>query len=119
MKTLVLSLLVLALTSCTAAPTSTPADKTKNESQGSSSTPKSNDAAENDKAQKATEARAENPPVVKPKGKKTSPAQAAKNCICVKMWMPVCGANNKTYGNSCEADCAQVKYTQGECAAKK
>ena len=48
---------------------------------------------------------------------KTAP-QEIKNCICVKMWMPVCGTNNKTYGNSCEADCAGVKYKQGPCEAK-
>lgn len=43
---------------------------------------------------------------------------AAKACTCVKIYMPVCGENKKTYGNSCEADCAGVKYTQGECKAK-
>ena len=51
--------------------------------------------------------------------KVVTPAQAVKSCICVKMWMPVCGVNNKTYGNSCEADCALVKYTQGACEAKE
>ena len=48
----------------------------------------------------------------------TSIGNKAKSCICVKIWMPVCGENNKTYGNSCEADCAGVKYTQGACKAK-
>ncbi len=43
---------------------------------------------------------------------------AAKACMCVKIYMPVCGENKKTYGNSCEADCAGVKYTQGECKEK-
>jgi hypothetical protein len=46
------------------------------------------------------------------KGKITS-------CTCVKIWMPVCGENKKTYGNSCEADCAGVKYTAGECKKTK
>ncbi|MBY0415807.1 MAG: hypothetical protein K2Q18_16665 [Bdellovibrionales bacterium] len=41
------------------------------------------------------------------------------SCTCVKMWMPVCGENKKTYGNSCEADCAGVKYTSGACAEMK
>ena len=43
-----------------------------------------------------------------------------KNCICVKMWMPVCGQNKITYGNSCEAECAGVKkFTQGACQKTK
>lgn len=42
----------------------------------------------------------------------------AKSCTCVKIWMPVCGEDKKTYGNTCEADCAGVKYTQGECKTK-
>ena len=43
----------------------------------------------------------------------------AKSCICVKLWMPVCGENKKTYGNACEADCAGVKYTGGACEEAK
>ncbi len=39
----------------------------------------------------------------------------AKSCLCTRMYMPVCGEDNKTYGNSCEADCAGVKYTGGAC----
>lgn len=54
---------------------------------------------------------------------KAAPTKAVKgkggSCICAKLWMPVCGENQKTYGNACEADCAGVKYTGGECAAKK
>lgn len=41
------------------------------------------------------------------------------SCTCVKMWMPVCGENKKTYGNTCEADCAGVKYTNGACKKMK
>lgn len=43
----------------------------------------------------------------------------AKDCVCIKMWMPVCGSDFKTYGNSCEANCRGVSFTQGECQAKK
>ena len=43
----------------------------------------------------------------------------SKSCICTKIWMPVCGENNKTYGNACEADCAGVKHTGGSCEEKK
>ncbi len=43
----------------------------------------------------------------------------AKSCICPKLWMPVCGENQKTYGNTCEANCAGVKFTQGPCEKTK
>ena len=42
----------------------------------------------------------------------------AKECLCVKMWAPVCGDNGVTYGNSCEAKCAGVKFSIGTCAKK-
>ncbi len=53
--------------------------------------------------------------------KKSEPLKAPtlKNCICVKMYMPVCGNDKKTYGNACEADCQGVKYTQGACEELK
>ncbi len=44
-------------------------------------------------------------------------SKAGKNCICIKMWMPVCGDDKKTYGNACEAQCKGVGFTQGECQA--
>jgi len=38
-----------------------------------------------------------------------------KRCVCVQMWMPVCGKDKKTYSNACFADCAGVEYSMGSC----
>jgi Kazal-type serine protease inhibitor domain len=36
--------------------------------------------------------------------------------ICTTQYEPVCGCNNKTYGNSCVAKSMGIKnYTKGEC----
>lgn len=41
---------------------------------------------------------------------------ASHSCICPAVWMPVCGSNNRTYGNDCEARCAGVaKWQRGAC----
>ena len=38
------------------------------------------------------------------------------NCNCTKQYDPVCGCNNITYGNYCEADCKGItEYTIGTC----
>ncbi len=121
MKTLRLSLLLLALTACsaTSTKTETPVDSKEQTkvAQTTPAAPNSSDAVTD--AQASKEAQKETPAMKRPKGSKGTPAQAAKNCVCVKMWMPVCGQDNKTYGNSCEADCAGKTYTQGACEAKK
>jgi hypothetical protein len=39
-----------------------------------------------------------------------------KKCVCILLWLPVCGENGKTYSNSCSAKCAGVKFKQGPCA---
>ncbi len=38
------------------------------------------------------------------------------NCICIEEYQPVCGCNNKTYGNACKANCANVTIARdGTC----
>ena len=39
-----------------------------------------------------------------------------EDCVCTMEYNPVCGCNNKTYGNACAAECAGItEYTEGPC----
>ncbi len=39
-----------------------------------------------------------------------------EDCVCTLQYDPVCGCNNKTYGNACQAGCAGItSYTNGAC----
>jgi hypothetical protein len=35
--------------------------------------------------------------------------------MCGRIYMPVCGADDKTYSNACEAECQSVEHTDGAC----
>jgi heat shock protein HslJ len=43
--------------------------------------------------------------------------KAASDRACITLYDPVCGCNNKTYGNACEAEARGIfMYIKGECA---
>ncbi len=43
-----------------------------------------------------------------------------KPCYCMKIYRPVCGEDQRTYGNSCEAECHGNKtWKDGPCSQSK
>ncbi|MEY4134279.1 MAG: hypothetical protein RL386_629 [Bacteroidota bacterium] len=47
---------------------------------------------------------------------KTCVEKKKEDCACIALYDPVCGCNDVTYGNACEAACAGISdYVKGPC----
>lgn len=45
---------------------------------------------------------------------------ATGGCACIQVWDPVCGKDGRTYGNACEAKCANIEITsKGSCGGEQ
>jgi hypothetical protein len=43
-----------------------------------------------------------------------------EDCGCYTNYLPVCGCNEKTYSNACQAECNGItRFTEGTCPDKK
>lgn len=49
----------------------------------------------------------------------TSDDDTSSECICPKMFDPVCGEDGQLYGSACEAECAGVEYIEGHCPEER